>query len=167
MQGDIFFELAGSIDTLLVDKTGTFTLGIYRLDLPYITNFFSYVTALIESNKTKQQACLCEVIFFKAIVGVFANPLYKGQAIHPLVIEVMKEKGIDLTAKWPKGLNDLPQIEMDHLITMECEETYPVITTKKIIKWGILDPKGNSGYVFRKVRDLIEGKVKILLKEIS
>jgi len=30
-----------------------------------------------------------------------------------------------------------------------------------------LDPKGNSGYVFRKVRDLIEGKVKILLKEIS
>ncbi len=32
---------------------------IYRLDVPCITDFFSCVTAVIESNVKKQQACLC------------------------------------------------------------------------------------------------------------
>ena len=33
---------------------------IYRLDVPCITDFFSCVTAVIESNVKKEQACLCE-----------------------------------------------------------------------------------------------------------
>ena len=37
-------------------KTGTDM--IYRLDVPCITDFFSCVTAVIESNVKKQQACL-------------------------------------------------------------------------------------------------------------
>ena len=88
-------------------------------------------------------------------------------AIDPLVIEVMKEKGIDLSSKRPKSLNDLPSIEMDYLVTMGCEETCPAILAKKIIEWKISDPKGKAIEVFRQVRDLIEEKVKILLEEIS
>ena len=33
---------------------------IYRLEVPCITDFFSCVTAVIESNVKKQQACLCK-----------------------------------------------------------------------------------------------------------
>jgi ArsR family transcriptional regulator len=33
---------------------------IYKLDVPCITDFFSCVTAVIESNVKKQQACLCK-----------------------------------------------------------------------------------------------------------
>jgi arsenate reductase (thioredoxin) len=88
-------------------------------------------------------------------------------AIDPLVIEVMKEKGIDLSSKRPKSLNDLPSIEMDYLVTMGCEETCPAILAKKIIEWKIPDPKGKSVEVLRQIRDLIEEKVKILLEEIS
>ena len=87
--------------------------------------------------------------------------------IDPLVIEVMKEKGIDFTAKRPKGLNDLPQIEMDYLITMGCEEVCPAVLAKKIIEWEIPDPKEKSIDFFREVRDIIEDKVKALLKEIG
>jgi protein-tyrosine-phosphatase len=87
--------------------------------------------------------------------------------IDPLVIEVMKEKGIDLSAKRPKGLNDLPPIEMDYLITMGCEETCPAIPSKKIVEWEIPDPKGKSIDVFRKVRDIIEDMVKTFLEEID
>jgi ArsR family transcriptional regulator len=32
---------------------------IYRLDVPCVTDFFSCVTAVIESNVKKEQACLC------------------------------------------------------------------------------------------------------------
>jgi len=87
--------------------------------------------------------------------------------IDPLVIEVMKEKGIDFTAKRPKGLNDLPPIEMDYLITMGCEEVCPAVLAKKIIEWEIPDPKEKSIDFFREVRDIIEDKVKALLKEIG
>ena len=79
----------------------------------------------------------------------------------------MKEKGIDLSGRQPKGLNDLPPVEMDYLVTMGCEETCPAVLAKKMIEWKIPDPKGKSIEVFREVRDLIEDKVRSLLQEVD
>ena len=87
--------------------------------------------------------------------------------IDPLVIEVMKEKGIDLTPKRPKGLNDLPPIEMDYLITMGCEETCPAVSAKRMIEWEIPDPKGRPIDEVRRIRDMLEAKVKMLLEEVD
>jgi protein-tyrosine-phosphatase len=87
--------------------------------------------------------------------------------IDPLVIEVMNEKGIDLSARRPKGLNDLPPLQMDYLITMGCEEACPAILAKKVIEWEIPDPKGKSLDTFRKIRDMIEERVRALLKDIE
>jgi arsenate reductase len=100
-------------------------------------------------------------------VEVFSAGSSPSSQIDPLVIEVMKEKGIDLSDKRPKGLNELPPIEMDYLITMGCEETCPAVPAKKIIEWEIPDPKGKPIDIFRKVRDLIEDKVRTLLKEME
>jgi ArsR family transcriptional regulator len=33
---------------------------IYRLEVPCVTDFFSCVTAVIESNVKRQQVCLCK-----------------------------------------------------------------------------------------------------------
>ena len=85
--------------------------------------------------------------------------------VDPLAIEVMKEKGIDLSARRPKGLNDLPPVEMDYLISMGCEEACPAIPAKKVIGWKIPDPKGKSLDAFRNIRNIIEEKVRTLLKE--
>jgi len=90
-----------------------------------------------------------------------------SSSIDPMVIEVMNEKGIDLSAKRPKSLNDLPSIEMDYLITMGCEETCPVVPAKKFIEWEIPDPKGKPIDIVRNVRDMIEERVRALLKEIE
>ncbi|OGP87406.1 MAG: hypothetical protein A2156_04000 [Deltaproteobacteria bacterium RBG_16_48_10] len=83
------------------------------------------------------------------------------------VIEVMKEKGIDLSNKKPKGLDDIPPVEMDYLVTMGCEKTCPAVLAKKIIEWEIPDPEGKSIDVFREVRNVIENKVKALFEEIE
>jgi protein-tyrosine-phosphatase len=103
----------------------------------------------------------------KGKLEIYSAGSRPSSQIDTLVIEVMKEKGVDLLGKRPKGLNELPPIEMDYLITMGCEETCPAVLTKKIIEWEIPDPKGKSIEVFRQARDLIEEKVKILLEGIS
>jgi protein-tyrosine-phosphatase len=100
-------------------------------------------------------------------IEVYSAGSRPSKEIDPVVIEVMKEKGIDLGTKRPKSLDDLPKVEMDYLVTMGCEETCPAILAKKIIEWDIPDPKGKPIDIFRKVRDLIEDKVRTLLKEME
>jgi arsenate reductase len=100
-------------------------------------------------------------------VEVYSAGSCPASQIDPLVVEVMKEKGIDLSSKKPKGLDDLPPIEMDYLITMGCEETCPAVSAKRIVDWEIPDPKGKSIDVFREFRDIIEHKVKTLLEGIE
>ncbi len=80
---------------------------------------------------------------------------------------VTKEKAIDLLPKRSEGLNELPLIEMDYLVTMGCEEACPAVPAKKIIEWEIPDPKGKSIDEIRRIRDLIKGEVTGFLKEID
>jgi len=100
-------------------------------------------------------------------IEVYSAGSRPSKEIDPVVIEVMKEKGIDLSNKRPKGLNDLPPSEMDFLITMGCEETCPAILAKKTIEWEIPDPKGKSIEFYREIRDTVEDKVKDLLKKAT
>ena len=120
----------------------------------------------VENARRSQMAQGFAEVLGKGKLEVYSAGSRPSSQIDPFVIEVMKEKGIDLTDKRPRGLNDLPPIEMDYLVTMGCEETCPAIPAKKIIQWEIPDPKGKSVEVFRQVRDLIEEKVKTLLEEI-
>jgi len=121
----------------------------------------------VENARRSQMAEEFANAFGQRKLEVYSAGSRPSLEIDPPVIEVMKERGIDLTAKRPKGLNDLPPIEMDYLITMGCEETCPAVLSKKIIEWKIPDPKGKSIDVFREVRDLIENKVRTLLKEME
>ena len=125
------------------------------------------VFVCVENARRSQMAEGFAKAFGQGKLEVYSAGSRPSLEIDPLVIEVMKEKRIDLTAKRPKGLNDLPPIEMDYLITMGCEEVCPAVLAKKIIEWKIPDPKGKSIDFFREVRDIIEGKLKSLLEEIG
>ena len=125
------------------------------------------VFVCVENARRSQMAEGFANAFGQERLEVYSAGSGPSSQIDPLVIEVMKEKGIDLSGKRPKGLNDLPSIEMDYLITMGCEETCPAVLAKKIIEWKIPDPKGKSIDNFREVRDLIENKVRTLLNEIG
>jgi len=119
----------------------------------------------VENARRSQMAQGFAEAIGKGKLEVYSAGSRPSSSVDPLVIEVMKEKGIDLTAKRPKGLNDLPPIEMDFLVTMGCEETCPAVPSRKIIAWEIPDPKGKPIEVFISVRDTIENKVRVLLKE--
>ena len=121
----------------------------------------------VENARRSQMAQGFAEVLGQGKLEVYSAGSCPSSQIDPLVIEVMKEKGIDLSGRRPKSLNDLTPVEMDYLVTMGCEETCPAVLAKKIIEWEILDPKGKSIDVFRNVRDTIEKKVKTLLKEIE
>jgi arsenate reductase len=121
----------------------------------------------VENARRSQMAAGFAEVFGKDKLEVYSAGSRPASQIDPLVIEVMKEKGIGLSGKQPKGLNDLPPVEMDYLVTMGCEETCPAVLAKRIIEWDIPDPKGKPIDVYRKVRDFIEKKVKALLKDVG
>jgi len=104
--------------------------------------------------------------FGKGRVEVYSAGSHPASQINSLAIEVMKEKNIDLSGRRPKGLQDLPPVEMDYLVTMGCEETCPAVPARKIIEWEIADPRGRPIDEIRKIRDMLEAKVKKLLEEV-
>jgi len=121
----------------------------------------------VENARRSQMAEGFAEAFGAEKIEVYSAGSRPSKEIDPLVIEVMKEKGIYLSGKRPKGLNDLPPVEMDYLVTMGCEETCPAVLAKKIIEWEIPDPKGKSMDDIRKIRDMLEAKVKMLLEEVE
>ncbi len=120
----------------------------------------------VENAGRNQMAQGFAEVYGKGKVEVYSAGSRPSSQINPLAIEVMREKGIDLSGRLPKGLDDLPPVEMDYLVTMGCEETCPAVPTKKILEWQIPDPKGKPLEEVRRIRDLLEAKVKTLLEEV-
>jgi len=121
----------------------------------------------VENARRSQMAQGFAEVFGREKVEVYSAGSSPSSQIDPLVIEVMKEKGIDFTAKRPKSLNELPPFEMDYLITMGCEETCPAVPARKIIEWEIPDPKGRPIDEVLRIRDMLEDKVRAFLTEID
>jgi arsenate reductase len=120
----------------------------------------------VENASRSQMAQGFAEAFGKGKVEVYSAGSRPSSHVNPLAIEVMKEKNIDLSCRRPKGLNDLPPVEMDYLVTMGCEETCPAVPARKIIEWQIPDPKGKPIDEIRRIRDMLEVKVKGLLEEV-
>ena len=83
--------------------------------------------------------------------------------IHPSAAASMRELGYDLAQQASKGLQELPDVEYDYAITMGCGDECPLVRAQSREDWKIPDPKHLAPEEFRKVRDLIELKVKDLL----
>ena len=88
--------------------------------------------------------------------------------VNPLVVEVMKEKGIDISMNKPKLLMMQMAENADQIITMGCsvEKFCPAPLLKNVIDWELEDPKGKPIEKVRKIRDEIEAKVLKLIAEI-
>jgi arsenate reductase len=87
--------------------------------------------------------------------------------IHPGVVTVMKEKGIDLTGRVPRRLTDDDARWADVVITMGCGDSCPVIPGKKYIDWDLRDPKDLPLDEVRAIRHDIEIRVNALVKDLD
>lgn len=87
--------------------------------------------------------------------------------VHPMAIEIMKEKGIDISKNKSKAIDQLPQDFMkniDFIVTLCAEEICPVVASKaQKMHWPIEDPASVSNSqrkeAFAKAYDQIHEKV--------
>jgi arsenate reductase (thioredoxin) len=86
--------------------------------------------------------------------------------VNPRAIQFMLEVGCDLSRHGSKSLDQFNGTEMDVAVTMGCGDVCPLVRASRREEWNIPDPKELPDDEFRKVRDLIEQKVKELLASL-
>ena len=89
--------------------------------------------------------------------------------VNPIVVQVMKEKGIDISTNTPKLLTFQMAQESDLIVTMGCNDQgiCPGPFFKPTIEWNLEDPKGKPIEKVREIRDQIERNVEELISELT
>lgn len=88
-----------------------------------------------------------------------------GERVHPEVVEVMREVGLELSSSRPQKLTDALARGASLLITMGCGDACPVVPGLKRDDWPLPDPKGQPLARVREIRDEIKARVSRLLTQ--
>ncbi len=86
-----------------------------------------------------------------------------GETLNPAVVEVMREKGIDISGESPRKLTEEMGRSADIVVTMGCGDACPVYPGKRYVDWELTDPAGKRIDEVRPIRDDIERRVRDLV----
>ena len=79
--------------------------------------------------------------------------------VHPVVVDVMREVGVDLDGRVPRRLERADVEWADFVVTMGCGDACPVIPGKRYVEWNLADPAGLCLTDARELRDDIARRV--------
>jgi arsenate reductase (thioredoxin) len=109
--------------------------------------------------------------FFQRLAGdaavAWSGGSEPGIEINPAAVEVMREKGIDITDEFPKPWTDEIVRAADVVVTMGCGDACPIFPGKRYEEWTLDDPAGQDLDAVRPIRDDIERRVRRLLDEMG
>jgi arsenate reductase len=92
-----------------------------------------------------------------------------AKEVNPVVIQVMQEIGIDLTANRPKAITRQMVQDADMILVMGCsaEGFCPAPLLSKVVDWQIEDPKDKPIEKVREIRDELDSRIRELINEIN
>jgi len=90
-----------------------------------------------------------------------------AEAVHPAVLAVMNEIGIDLSTRTPQLLTRELAEWADVVVTMGCGDQCPFVPGARYIDWELPDPAGRPTEEVRDTRDEIDRRVQVLLAELD
>ncbi len=93
-------------------------------------------------------------------ISAGTNP---GLHVHPVVVDVMNEVGIDLSQAKPQKLTAELAQGADLLVTMGCGDECPYVPGLRRDDWPLRDPKGLPMDEVRAIRDDIRSRVQDLV----
>jgi arsenate reductase (thioredoxin) len=99
-----------------------------------------------------------------ASAGSVADP---DGHVHPQVVEVMRELGIDLAGRRPQPLTPELAERADVIVTMGCGDSCPYFPGKRYLDWDLPDPKDQPLETVRALRDAIGTRIEALIAELD
>jgi arsenate reductase (thioredoxin) len=90
-----------------------------------------------------------------------------AESVHPAVVAVMNELGIDLSARIPQLLTPELAEWADVVVTMGCGDQCPIVPGVRYIDWELPDPARRPIDEVRDTRDEIDRRVQALLTELD
>jgi arsenate reductase len=90
-----------------------------------------------------------------------------GTQVNPVVVQAMRERGIDVSGEFPKPWTDETVRAADVVITMGCGDACPIFPGKHYEEWELDDPAGQDLDAIRPIRDQIEERVRNLLAQLD
>jgi arsenate reductase (thioredoxin) len=124
------------------------------------------VFVCVENSNRSQMAEAFARIHGAGSIEAFSAGSRPSGKINPKAVEAMKEVGYDLTTHTSKGLSEFNGQPFDAAVTMGCGDECPLVLAKQRLEWQIPDPKELPPERFREIRNLIEEKVKELLRSL-
>ena len=118
------------------------------------------------SNRSQMAEAFARIHGGPGVVAASSGSRPSGR-VNPRAIEFMKEVGYDLSAHASKSLAEFDGQDIAVAVTMGCGDECPLVKAARREEWQIPDPKEMPAEDYRKVRDLIEAKVKALLAELG
>ena len=87
--------------------------------------------------------------------------------VHPEVVEVLREVGLEVGDRRPRGLSreDVEWAEL--VVTMGCGDACPVLPGKRYVDWNLPDPSGQPPGEVRALRDEIDRRLGELPAELE
>jgi len=86
--------------------------------------------------------------------------------VHPQVVTVMREVGIDLSDRRPQRLTQELAERADVVVTMGCGDACPYIPGRRYVDWDLPDPKDRPVDEVRAIRDAIALRIQALVDEL-
>ena len=90
-----------------------------------------------------------------------------GDALNPLVVQVLHERGLSTDGEAPTLLTPETVEAADVVVTMGCGETCPVFPGKRYEDWELDDPKGQDLPTVRRIVDEVDARVRALLQQMN
>ena len=113
---------------------------------------------------------MSEALFHRASGGRHAAEsagTRPGGHVHPEVVAVMDELGIDLSSRIPQRLTAALAERADLVVTMGCGDECPYVPGVRYIDWDLEDPSGRPPAEVREIRDEIDRRVTALVRELD
>jgi arsenate reductase len=105
----------------------------------------------------------------KGKVQAYSAGTQPADRVNPVVVEAMKEVGIDISGRKPKALTMDMIKKADRMITMGCGEEAEAVCPARFTEtedWALEDPEGKTLEQVRKIRDEIKERVTRLVDEL-
>ena len=128
------------------------------------------MTVLFLCRQNAGRSQMAQAFFERAAPGhrAISGGSSPAAAVHPVVVDVMREVGIDLAERKPAKVDAEMLAKADLVISMGCDDPavceYP---GRRVEDWGIEDPGGKPIEDVRRIRDVLRDRVAELARRLE